>query len=269
MPRDLSTRGPTGPLLLGLLLGLTGAGLIWLGFGRSEGTRPQRISPHAEELPAPAAPGAFLLADRTELAPRHELPTNAVDALPETDARDEASARAPRSEREFLAGFRALAPGELEARAQTVLDGESTHAEKIALLGALVERRSPETVRWLAHAVLTQPDEPSAEARSVASHALALLGEEAARDPEACARLGALAFDPPAPNPGLRRRAASAYARHCSEAELDALRPALLNETDELLVSGVLASLAERESTPRVARLQLDFPPTPETPSEE
>lgn len=268
-------RRAPGPRVLGVLLVMVGAGLAWLALrpdaARAVGNARQ---PADEAALVSAHAGGAGLPLRSEM--RSEGASEDRAGSTEFDEPlvrpSELPARTPRKESEFRAEFLALArtrPGALEARAREVLEGEHANVEKVALLETLVELRSPESARWLAHAVRTQPDEPRPEARSVARHALALLGREAARDEAACTLLGALAFEPLALPPALRRGAASAYARHCPEDRLDALRRALLDEADELLVAGVLASLAEREPTPRVARLQLDHAPLPPAQAEE
>jgi len=260
MKRRTRTRGSFGPLLLGLY-GLGGAGIAGAVLGGEGGERAASPRPPAVEAPvrvaaepvAPArAPVEVLAAAVPALAPEPALAEGAADAH-----------RPARTEREFLDRWRALertAPGVLEARAETTLAGPREDADKVAFLRALRESGSPEADRWLAHAVRTLPDEPSAHARSVASFALDALCREAACGRAVSDLLAGLAFDCPAPSPALRRRAAAAYARHAPDAELSSLRRALLAETDELLVAGVLASLAEREPSPALTALQLELP---------
>lgn len=248
-----------GPLLLGLL-GLGGVGLLAL-LERAPRT------PLGGALPAPGAAGEQSAARLVRVAPTAARAPEAIPGSLAAAAEDELptppSERPAQTERDFLARWRALAgaqPGALEAQAARVLAGAGPGVEKVALLRALVESGSPEAPRWLAHAVRTQPDTASAQARSVASYALDVLAREAARDAGARTLLCELAFAEPSLSPPLRRLAASAFARHCPEDELDLLRNALLAEPDLLLVQGALAGLAERDASPGLARLQLDFP---------
>lgn len=267
MPRVASSHGASRPLLLGLL-GLGGAGLVLL--ARVE-------EPRREPLEISALVTSSEIAQESELllaASREGLAAGEASWSPALDGDSAAlhPPREPRTEREYLDGFLALArtePGALEARAREILDGQGASLAKVALLRAQLESGSPEAVRWLAYAVRTQPDESSAEARSVASYALDALAQQAAQGESARASLAALTFEEPGLSPGLRRRAASAWARHCSEAELDGLRNRLLHEPDALLVAGALASLAQREPTPRVTRILLDFPAAPAPATEE
>lgn len=269
MPRVASSHGASRPLLLGFL-GLGGAGLVWWTWSMEApraGTETLARAASAALVPAQPEEPLGLVGPREIRAPAAALqarPTGPQEVLePGTPAR---------AEREFLASFLTLGrsqPGALEGRAAEILSGAGPDVEKVALLRALLECRSPEALTWLTRTVRTQPDRASPEARSVASQALAMLAGEAKREPAACRALAGLAFEDERLALGLRRRAASAYARHCSEAELDDLRSRLLHEPDAQLVAGARASLAERERTPRVERILLDFPAQPEVQAEE
>ena len=182
----------------------------------------------------------------------------------ESAAREAKKPRGARKEREFLTGFLAMVreqPGELEARAEAVLAGDGPRAEKVALLRALEQSGSKERLRWLEHAVRTQPDDSGPDGVSVASFALGELVAAARAEHEARPVLWCLAFETRGLEPGLRRNAAVGYARCANDLELDGLRVALAREDDELLAAGVLAALRERTECPRAARLLVEFSP--------
>jgi hypothetical protein len=164
----------------------------------------------------------------------------------------------PVKEREFLAGFLALArsePGALEARAARVIEGDGPAAEKVALLRALRQSGSSESVRWLEHAVRTQPDESGPHAESLPSFALDALARRAVADEASRAALAHLAFEDRCLALQLRRRAAAAFAGACAGSELESLRVLLGREPDDQLVAGALSALEPRSEIPDVRQL--------------
>lgn len=258
MPPETSKRVVSRPLLLGLL-GLGGAGLVWLARGDQAARgkpEPAALALPAEGLEPTSALPAMAARETLTAGRSSERPALERELAPDPAA-------TPSTEREWLQVYRELArtPGALEAETRAILDGHGPDAGKVALLRAQLESGAPGAVRWLAYAARTRPDAATAKARSVASFALDSLAQQAGSDELARALLGELAFDVPELAPALRRGAASVFALRCAESELDALRVRLLREPDALLVAGAVASLAEREQTPRVARLLLDFPP--------
>ena len=269
-----SSRASPIPLLLGLV-GLGGAGLLALvadGDPRASVGAGEVAEERAATELVSAPLGEPDLAARTALrATPAVAPSEALEPLDGArSSRDPARRASARSEREFLTAFLALArrePGALEARARTVLDGVGPAPEKVALLRALEQGGSRESIAWHEHAAHGS-DESNADAVSVASYALGALASRAARDSDARAALARLAFERPEPAIALRRQAASALARSGDAAELEQLRVALLREQDELLVRGALASLAERPDVPVAQRILASFPElAPATPT--
>jgi len=268
MLRAVLIRTGSGPLLLAFV-GLVAVHLMLL---VSSARAPRPWSPFAaESASAPAAESpAPALADP---GPRREpvlglgRGTDADEVDDGAAPRAKAKPRGARKEREFLAGFLALAreqPGELEALAARVLAGDGPPAEKVALLRALERSGSSERVRWLEHAVCTLPDDSGPHGISVASFALGELVATAPADRAARQSLWHVAFEARALAPGLRRSAAAGFARGGEDRELGALRVVLARESDELLVAGVLAALRERPECPMAVRLldELSPPPT-------
>lgn len=200
--------------------------------------------------PALAREAGALRAPLLDGPERVHVPARPSVARPEPAAAHPAGAR---REREFLAGFEALAastPGALEARAAEVLDGDGPLAEKLALLRALRSSASPHSLAWHEHAV-------RGDGAELARAALAALLRDAGRDGAARSAIERLAFESPALALTLRRSAAVGFARHCDEAGLARLGAELTRQIDALLVEGALVAVAERDPSAGRTRLLL------------
>lgn len=244
--------------LLVVLLGLSGIAAVVVTWA---GTRaPARPAPLAEE-PAAALPRAELAradAEATRI-PAEPAPAGTSARLAELPAVGSGAPRPPRTEREHLERFRALAarsPGCLEALAAAVLDGSGPEAEQVALLRALRATGSAESATWLAHAA-RKPAAEESTGLGLSGVALALLLADAPSSSAARGALADLVFTAPAPAADLRSRAAAGLARHGDEADLARLATLVAREEDARLVAGVLAALAEREPSPGRTRILL------------
>lgn len=245
MPRALSWFG--APLLLGLFA----LGATWFAGQGSRAREPRARAASAAGaglVPWAAEPARL---GRRELVPPSPAPAAFVEGEEVSPARRDGAVRplGARTERELLAQFLRLGrehPEELRARVGDVLDGSGPTAEKVALLRAL-QACAPEAYREaLEHALRELAPLSENGALSVPEYALEALARLAPEEPAARRVLWRVAFETPGRAPALRRAAASAFARNCGEAELEALRGALLLERDELLVAGALAELDGR-----------------------
>jgi hypothetical protein len=240
---------------------------VLVGAARETRTAGREAAPLVRERSAIPAPELATPPERRELVPGAPAARN--DAATETPVAAGAR-RGARKEREFLAGFLALAraqPGALEVRAAEVLDAVGPAAEQVAFLRALEQSRSAERLRWLEHAVRALPETTAGpHGVSVPSFALGELAAAGRHDRAARECLRRIAFAERELAPASRRAAALGFARAAEERELDALEVALAHEEDELLVAGVVAALRERPEHPRAVRLADAFSPASQQP---
>ncbi|MBI5432332.1 MAG: hypothetical protein HZA52_05845 [Planctomycetes bacterium] len=238
-----------------LLGGVVGAVVLFV-------SRPSQVEPPAEQSALPRAVSSQIIAP--EAAPGPDA--RAVPSAPAALVLDEPAPAArsvgarPRvdsaSERELRAAFVAqgATPGALESVAQGVLDSDGPRSKKVALLRALCDTRSPESVRWLEYATRASSPLASASGDSVAYFALATLVRASDRDAAARAALESIGFDPALPLE-LRRTAAAAFAAACTGDELVTLESELRSETDPAVLEACRVALDARDGDPAAARL--------------
>lgn len=133
----------------------------------------------------------------------------------------------------------------LIARAPGILDGESSDAEKVALLRALHELGYEGADELILHFLLELPDAAPSGRVSVPSSLVRYLGDRGLRNPNSRALLERAVWpDAGALNDDLRRRAASYLAAVVGPQDLARLSSRLRQERDEKLVEGALVALA-------------------------
>ncbi len=244
------------------LLGLGATGLLLLA-GVDRSSTPQAIAqPSAQpavDCSEPILSRAVLDSERQPARQRLSARTAEGPLAPRPIDR---AAAEPRTEREFLAEFLALErarPGNLEERAEALVSGTASNAEKVAFLRALEQCGSQQHLMWLERSTSSLPDDSGPQGVSVARYALERLVAAARTDGEALSALRRLAFEARGLAPDLRRSAALGLAQSAGESELGELGVALARETDAVLVAGVVAALRDRPPSPQAARLLAAF----------
>jgi hypothetical protein len=198
----------------------------------------------------------------SERKPTRQRPQRHIEQSSVAPERIQGAANEPRTEREFLAGFLAqesARPGALEERAEALIGGSGSNAEKVGFLRALEQCGSPQHLVWLERSVSSLPAESGPHGVSVAHYALQRLMATARTNGAALGALRRLAFEARGLEPDLRRSAALGLAQGAGEAELGELRAALAREADPLLVAGVVAALRDRPASVQSARLLAEY----------
>jgi hypothetical protein len=252
---------PTRPILLTTLGGAVVSVIVCAGAFRRLGAEPSAASGppcDAVTAPSPAAASTSRELDvaRTECESNPSTETLAAEANSPASSVIVPVGRA--KEKDLRAAFVALEraePGTLDARAASILASDGPTAEKVALLRALRDTASPATAHWLDVTVRSAPNAAGVPAQPLSNFALEQLTELAARDGDACAALGRLAFDSANVADDLRRRACAGYAATCPADSLSDLNGQLSREQDELVIASALSALESRSSEPGVQRV--------------
>ena len=181
---------PTRPILLTTLGGAVVSIIVCAGALRRIVAAPSAASGPAFDSATAVTPAASIGSHEVELA-RTECESNASPALLEDEVNPPASSAivplGRAKEKDLRAAFVALeraGPGTLDALAASTLSSDGPSAEKVALLRALRDTESPETVHWLDVTVRAAPNQAAAPAQPLPNFALEQLTELAALDSE-------------------------------------------------------------------------------------
>jgi hypothetical protein len=244
-----------------VLLVLGAGGFLLLAYVDWHSSREAVVSPStlsADGSSEPVLARAMLLPERHVQRAASTASTEDASLAP----RIEKTAAAPRTEREFLEAFLDLERarvGTLDERAQALLSGNGSNAEKVAFLRALEQCGSQQHMAWLERSASSLPDESGPHGVSVARYALERLTAASRTDAAALGALRRLAFETRGLAPDLRRSAALGLAQNASDMEVGELRASLARETDAVLIAGVVAALRDRPASPGTARLLAEF----------
>jgi hypothetical protein len=166
--------------------------------------------------------------------------------------------RAERKEREAYDTFVAeerRAPGSLDARATEIFAATTSTAVKLAFVRARLDEHTPGRLEGVLSVVRSMPDGSTPKGESLAEAAVRFLGATAKEDPEVRNMVRRIAFEEQPIASQVRIRAAAAFARVASGADLDALERHLAAETDSRLLASALHGLAENPDVPAARRV--------------
>lgn len=248
-PTDALRRSRRSAGLLTLVVGCLGASalLYWAVSESPEGG--DRVV--AGIAPTPLVEGAVFVPSTRRPVPAeapavaHDTADPAVSPAEPVPGLLSGDGREPTEHELFDAFLRAEdeLPGALDAIADTVLAGDGTKAEKVALLRAVAETGSSRREALYLKAIRELPEDGSHTGVSVPSFALLDLDRRAARDAWARRALAEAAFGEPRIASAHRARAATSLFLHAPAEELTLLRDDLIAEPEGVLLESALEAL--------------------------